>query len=242
MKNIFKKKVSKKTFWIITISFAISAISIISIYNFEPRFIPEPIREGIKKTIDGDILGDKNQNSQEQNNNQNTETNNQNNSNNSSSNDMDTSSWKTYTNEEYGFSVKYPEGWTLNNKTEELQKTNNDTLSYTILDPKFNNLNDARISIETKKSYGLEQDIDREFTDVVINKKQDININEINSKIITGDAIDYETNELISHFITVLVPNNNQVIIFNYIKSINDEENLQKEFESIYHSFIPKKY
>ena len=57
--------------------------------------------------------------------------------------DIDTSNWKTYRNEEYGFEVKYPEGW-------ELILKNNNTIEE---DGIFIIKNDSRLAVLPKGEY-----------------------------------------------------------------------------------------
>lgn len=139
MKNIkkfFKKLASRKSFWIVIEAFILALGSIFLIYLLQPKFIPEPIRTGIKKTIDEAILGEKDttKTSEEQ-----AVSDQEKSSTTKPKETIDTSNWKTYSNQEYGFSVKYPEGWVIFKeendsilfvKSDDIQKLKEDEKKY----------------------------------------------------------------------------------------------------------------
>lgn len=114
LKLFFKKMASRKSFWITLGAFTLALFLIALIYMYQPKFVPEPIRTGLKKVVDEVILGERDANKIGQETNNQSAVNNNQGSNNPANNEqtanIDTSTWQTYTNQEYGFSVKYPEG------------------------------------------------------------------------------------------------------------------------------------
>jgi len=148
--------------------------------------------------------------------------------------------YKTYKNEEYGYSVSYPEKWKIKNGTEEIKNSNKDVLNYMILDPEFTDINKARVIIETKISYGIEEDIERELSGVFYSDKKEITINGKTGTIIKGMGVNYETEQPETNFTTIFLKSDEKVFVINYVKDINDKDDLQKYFEAIYSSFIIK--
>lgn len=201
LRDFFKKLAAKKSFWIVLGAFILALASILLIYLFEPKFVPEPIRTGIKKTIDEVILGDKTAN---QGTNNNSGTRNSNGGQSGTGSNTDTSSWPTYTNAEFGFSVKYPEGWIVNeikNTMISLYSSNNQNVNTRgdIVIQIKQNLNNLGL----KNFYNGQNDVDY-FSDAaggyeefMINGKQAIKFKNVQGLINTSIIIIINGNQFI---------------------------------------------